>query len=157
MLSCCFYWVLSVLFILTVIVFINELMEFLSRVAFEDNNILTDGLTSLCDGSSTDDEEDVPLSQASTITASQSSSSSTQLEEHKICCICLIAPPKVLFVPCGHYATCETCHQKQIAEYDERLVLFEEGDMEQPHRPERKCPICNTVYETTVKVDNICM
>jgi hypothetical protein len=44
------------------------------------------------------------------------------------CVICLISPPKMLYIKCGHYAVCAECHDVLDKEYREKLKRFMDDD-----------------------------
>ena len=52
----------------------------------------------------------------------------------ELCCICLDNPRSYLFAPCGHRCVCGECYTKWCRTYS------------------RKCPICNEITTTQVRV-----
>lgn len=134
--------------------------EFLSRLSYDENKIIGK-LFEVDTDTNSEDDESVPLSQASTLspsdgseaTTSTNSQSSTSAasQEPKICCICYVNQPKVLYVPCGHYTACLSCHNGMLAAHEERL---RQEEFEDAH-PVKKCPLCNQAYDQAVQLDNI--
>ena len=54
-----------------------------------------------------------------------------------MCVICLHTPRCMIFIPCGHVATCEPCYnQLLVVQYDERL----------------RCPTCRLNTDMVVRV-----
>jgi hypothetical protein len=60
-------------------------------------------------------------------------------ENEPDCLICLDEHKEVVFVPCGHYCLCQNCIAKLTA----------------IHGAQRKCPVCRTVIQSTVKPSEI--
>lgn len=98
-------------------------------------------------------DEEVPMipSDNSDSPIPSTSFSSQEQPNAKECVVCYVNPPKILYIPCGHYATCVTCHQQILAVYQEKL----ERERDEDAHPVKKCPVCNSPFAQAVEVENI--
>lgn len=62
-----------------------------------------------------------------------------------VCCVCYDQPSAVLLIPCGHLKVCCECWDNIVATHEEKMEKFLTRMMDEPFRPQLKCPSCNTV------------
>lgn len=121
-------------------------MEFLSRVSYGGNQLIGETLVLTDDDSEVSDFDDLGSIQGTPGTASISGESSSQKDN--TCVVCFIQPRKVLYLPCGHYVTCESCNREILKVFNEKVNSFEMGSIDV--EPILRCPACNLTTTSQV-------
>lgn len=133
-----------------------NVMEFLNRFSFEGNKlidesplVLTDDETDLSDW----EGFDASLCTTAVPSTSGLSSTSSQRDEpaKDFCVICFIQPRRVLYLPCGHYLICDTCHKEILKTFAGKEKSFELGQIDV--KPILRCPACNTPTQNQIISD----
>lgn len=134
-------------------------MEFLSRITYEGNGIMKDVLRSNNYNDLPVDSDALELNEPEPLVSPPISPSTISSDCHapiiRECCVCIANEPNIIYSPCGHYNTCESCHDILHSEYLIKFNKFRDGELD--NEPIKKCPQCAQEYAGFIKVNKIFM